>query len=752
MSTAHIEKNSNRRFIEFLTMRSCNFILLLTLPLSLCAAAVNVESTTVDYTMSDFTTFLGRFHPMILHFPIGLLMGLLIVEIYAFLRPSKKLDSASWILLLTGSVSALAACILGLFLSWADGGSGYNEELLSDHKWMGFGVAGLSLLLVLIKWKLGKQQKPGLLKAYRFGLIFCFMLMGAAGHDGGSLSHGSNYLYVYMPPQIKKFFITTETKDPLTDKTFLEVIHPILENNCFDCHGEDKQKGDLRLDQPENYPTLKGESGEHVIVAGNAMASSLVASIIHPKDHEDIMPPKGDPLKSDEIMQVIHWINSGAVTGPLNNTSEKKKASVAKKTTGEFATKIWPIIKERCLSCHSAQTEKKKKNPKGGVRLDTPEWIRRGEVEDGEDDIPIIIPGEPEKSSFYTTVVLPEGNDDIMPAKGDPLTKEQCKAIYDWIKNGADYGDWVPDEVGTQGNAHAQPTPTPLPSLPQGALDKLKQTGALVMALAQNDPRLQVNFLSVKGKTTDSYLEALTPLKDYVVWLNLSNTQITSEGLKHLSALNKLERLNLSKTKIDDIGLVHLKSLPNLEYLNLYGTGVSDAGLNHLNSLNKLKKLFLWQSKVSKEGAATLKASLPQLEINMGWEAKEIVPPPAVDESKDDSNDKKSKVDFTKDIWPVIKERCVDCHGIDNKKKKAKAGLRLDTPEWIKRGVVDEGEDDSPVIVAGKPEESSFYTLVILPEDDDDVMPPKDGLLTKEQQELIKRWIEEGASFEGWKK
>jgi len=110
-----------------------------------------------------------------------------------------------------------------------------------------------------------------------------------------------------------------------------------------------------------------------------------------------------------------------------------------------------------------------------------------------------------------------------------------------------------------------------------------------------------------------------------------------------------------------------------------------------------------------------------------------------------------AKVDYTKDVWPIIKDRCVSCHSLDNKKKKAKAGLRLDTPEWIKRGVVDEGEDDSPVIVAGKPEESSFYTLVILPEDDDDVMPPKDGVLTKEQQDTIKRWIKEGASFEGWK-
>jgi uncharacterized membrane protein len=112
------------------------------------------------------------------------------------------------------------------------------------------------------------------------------------------------------------------------------------------------------------------------------------------------------------------------------------------------------------------------------------------------------------------------------------------------------------------------------------------------------------------------------------------------------------------------------------------------------------------------------------------------------------------KVDFSTKIWPIIKEKCIKCHRAPykndkGKTKKPKAGLRLDTAEHIMKG-----SEDGKVIVAGKPKESSFYTLTLLDKDDDDVMPSdaaKKGVLTKEQKELIKNWITEGANFGSFK-
>ena len=87
-------------------------------------------------------------------------------------------------------------------------------------------------------------------------------------------------------------------------------------------------------------------------------------------------------------------------------------------------------------------------------------------------------------------------------------------------------------------------------------------------------------------------------------------------------------------------------------------------------------------------------------------------------------------------VQTVLASRCTDCHG----EKKQKAGLRLDSPEWLEKG-----SKEGPVVVAGKPELSKLYTMAALPEDHDDRMPPKGARLTAEQLELIKAWIAAGA-------
>ena len=110
------------------------------------------------------------------------------------------------------------------------------------------------------------------------------------------------------------------------------------------------------------------------------------------------------------------------------------------------------------------------------------------------------------------------------------------------------------------------------------------------------------------------------------------------------------------------------------------------------------------------------------------------------------------KVDFETKILPIFKERCYDCHSKEHvdpatgKLKKVKGKFRLDSPEFIKKGGSD-GDDLTP----GDPSKSTIYTSVCLPDSDDKCMPPKGDRLTKEQQDLIKQWITEGANFGAWK-
>lgn len=115
-------------------------------------------------------------------------------------------------------------------------------------------------------------------------------------------------------------------------------------------------------------------------------------------------------------------------------------------------------------------------------------------------------------------------------------------------------------------------------------------------------------------------------------------------------------------------------------------------------------------------------------------------------------------VDFEKEIWPIIETSCVKCHMAPYKDpkrgrtKNPKAGLRLDTAELIMKGAEEEEGEWEKVIIPGDAAKSSFYTLTTLDEDHDDVMPPKGDLLTKEQQELVKKWIQDGAKFGSWTK
>ncbi|MEN8725807.1 MAG: c-type cytochrome domain-containing protein [Lentimonas sp.] len=110
-----------------------------------------------------------------------------------------------------------------------------------------------------------------------------------------------------------------------------------------------------------------------------------------------------------------------------------------------FGKAIYPILQESCLSCHAAPYKDVKgrtKKPRGGVRLDTPEWIQKGFLNDDDEQVAVVVPGDAEASSFYTLTILAEDHDDIMPVNGDPLTKEQTDSIKQWINDGAKYGDF----------------------------------------------------------------------------------------------------------------------------------------------------------------------------------------------------------------------------------------------------------------------------------------------------------------------
>ena len=153
----------------------------------------------------------------------------------------------------------------------------------------------------------------------------------------------------------------------------------------------------------------------------------------------------------------------------------------------------------------------------------------------------------------------------------------------------------------------------------QQRIEKIEKAGGYVIAIAQNDNRLEVDFHLQSSDVTDQSLVSLEGLKN-IYSLNLGKTKITDAGLVHIEGLASLNRLYLQETKITDKGLGHLKGLHDLVYLNLYGTAVTDQGLANLAGLSKLTNLYVWQTKVTAAGIDKLKKSLPGVNVITGTE------------------------------------------------------------------------------------------------------------------------------------
>ncbi len=108
------------------------------------------------------------------------------------------------------------------------------------------------------------------------------------------------------------------------------------------------------------------------------------------------------------------------------------------------------------------------------------------------------------------------------------------------------------------------------------------------------------------------------------------------------------------------------------------------------------------------------------------------------------SADTSGGISFHDHIFPILEERCLDCHGEPYVQRgrtiHPKAGLALDTYEAVLKGNL-----DGAIIDRGDHEESTLYVVITLDPDDSEIMPPKGDPLSAEEVELFKKWIDEGA-------
>ena len=135
--------------------------------------------------------FFGRLHPLIVHFPITLLLLAGILEIFTIKKFNSSIRAGIKLLIVAGTFAAIFSAIAGLLLVKE---GGYEKDLSNIHQWAGIATACLgSVAWLLLNWILVKDQLQ-LIKYYRFVLWMSASGVAVAGHFGASLTHGKDYI------------------------------------------------------------------------------------------------------------------------------------------------------------------------------------------------------------------------------------------------------------------------------------------------------------------------------------------------------------------------------------------------------------------------------------------------------------------------------------------------------------------------------------------------------------------------------
>ncbi|MGL5017455.1 MAG: c-type cytochrome domain-containing protein [Luteolibacter sp.] len=466
-----------------------------------------------DGEMPDIMNFIGRFHPVLLHLPIGVFVLIVFQEIGAILRRSNPAAEANSSLfpLFFGAASSVLAVIAGFLLFQS--GEYVGNEIAERHLWSGLIFSVLAILTFLLKaWTVAMVSSP---KFYRGMLFVSVGLMGFASHDGASLTHGESYLTDYAPDPVRQILGLEKKKKkdvrpavPLAGAVetpqlvYADIVAPILEQRCVQCHKEGKAKGKFRMDTYELL--VKGGSEGPGLVAGNAAESSIIVRIELPEDDEEHMPPEGkQDIKDPDVAILKWWIDNGA---------DPKKSLADFEVPAAIQEAISKLVPASLKSAQTAESADPHAAPKG------PDSALVAAVAGFSKDFPGAVSFESQQSALVTfTAVSLRGNlDDAGFKKLAPITPQLVTVDLSATK--------ITDQAVAQ-----------LASAKDLRLIRLAETGI-----------------------TDAAIDTLLKLPN-LESINLFGTKVTDQGVSKLSSLPNLKYLYLWQTAVTPEAIKALK-------------------------------------------------------------------------------------------------------------------------------------------------------------------------------------------------
>lgn len=262
---------------------------------------------------SDWAYFLGRFHLLLLHFPVALILLLVGLELWTWFKlqlDNSLLKRVLWgLALLTASSTIFAG-----YLLYQTGD--YQGPLVRQHLWGGVG-SGL-LLLLTYSWRsraVAIRYAANATASFWAKSIYPLLLTATGGlviytsHLGGSLTHGPGFLSEYAPT-----LATTQLQQKPVEELLLfeDILLPIFASRCQSCHNAYKTKGDFLMTSLAGLQA-GGKSGKASLVPGKVKESELYHRVTLPLSDEERMPPQQKKgLSEDELALLRWWIEEGA--------------------------------------------------------------------------------------------------------------------------------------------------------------------------------------------------------------------------------------------------------------------------------------------------------------------------------------------------------------------------------------------------------------------------------------------------------
>ena len=275
-----------------------------------------------------------------------------------------------------------------------------------------------------------------------------------------------------------------------------------------------------------------------------------------------------------------------------------------------YAEVIQPILNKNCKSCHNPR------NQKGELDLTNLQSLLEG----GKEGM-VLTAGDAEHSPIFSRLILPKEDDDHMPPAEKPQpTKEEIALIETWIKTGGKAkGTLAESEIPRKlverfiiKNQIPFYPDTQIPPISDDSLASLKASGFFAEAVESNSGLLKVACTNFPDFQDSDWL-SLSPVKNRLAYLDLSETKLSDALLDSMVLLPNLTVLKLNNTSISGNSVEKLAQLPNLKLLYLNNTKVNLEQIQSLSVSKSLEKVFVYQTPASTGMADSGKLGFPFL-------------------------------------------------------------------------------------------------------------------------------------------